>query len=445
MLFTTKKIFAYYSNEDSILLPQELLYVKQPLSQVKEKLSHSFIPTEQLLLASIKNYKQLSIVNLKNAQKSLPKDYTFLAFDMKKEHQLHLVCDGKNVTTPLRNISLRYNKKDWTFTTSPLACSSKTTVDLITDEGVFPLKLKSNTAKKAKLIYKSTKKKDAAFYRYLIHIEESIFIHYVPYSKMFPSMDAKLSKEAQVHSKMLHSLFGIIFSRNKQRILMNHSAYNFLIDYKKVLSRLQIQNQDFKGIQTLIDEIGLQLENDKMQISKYLIIANRSAYQDIEYDATLIFSNTPQVNTLFPNAITIKKNDFHSVQHNISTQITSISYVMAFILLILFIALVHSFITRLYKRYKPLFTTLVFYGFDIKVLTLLLTILTILSISIASLIHSLLLQKINSIFNTYYVDLIQINVQTTYLLFIAICAIIYAYIYESKVQKKLFFDTKGDQ
>ena len=439
----SKEIFIHYSDSNSMLLPKSILVVDDNLSQIHKILKTQNISQDDVTLAKVKNYKNLSIFCNINGEKSFPKDFTLLSFDIPSDKKITIECDNKREEVKILDIALKHHK-DWVFKTEKLSyCKAKEDVLLVTPNAKIKMTLKRNKTY-AKLLYKSDKSMDKLLYPYLIHLEESLFVNYFAYSKFFVSQESKLTKEAQEHAKMLNSLFKIIFAKKRQRILLNHQSYSFLTAYKKIPFSITPLNKEYQKSLTVLDEVGLNITNTKIPFHNNLILSNLSSLPNINYDKSLIFCKKAALSkTLFSHAIEIKRSDFNTVKQSASIKINTTIYLTVFILFILMLALINSFISRNYKLYNATFSILIFHGFHFKIVTLLLTTLLLATLFLAYLISAILLNEVNTIFNLYYVDLIRLNFEYNYIFGFFILSIVVSYIYESKAQKSIIHKAKG--
>lgn len=443
ILFMSKEIFIHYSDSNSMLLPKSILVVDDNLSEIHTILKAQNISQDDVTLAKVKNYKNLSIFCNINGQKSLPKDFTLLSFDIPSDKKIIIECDNKREEVKILDIALKRHK-DWVFKTEKLSyCKAKENVLLVMPNTTLKMVLKRNKTY-AKLLYKSDKSNDKLLYPYLIHLEESLFVNYFAYSKFFVSQDSKLTKEAQEHAKMLNSLFKIIFAKKRQRILLNHESYSFLTEYKKIPFNMTPLNKEYKKSLTALDELALNITNTKRPFYDYLLLTNLSALPNVHYDKSLIFCKKQTIEkTLFSNAIEIRREDFNTVKQSASMKINTTIYTTLFVLFILMLALINSFISRNYKLYKATFSILIFHGFHFKIVTLLLATLLSVTLLLAYFISTILLNEVNSIFNLYYVDLIRLHFEYNYIFGFFILSIVVSYIYESKAQQRIINKAKG--
>jgi len=132
------------------------------------------------------------------------------------------------------------------------------------------MELKSRKAY-GKLIYKADANSDKIFYPFLIDLEEKFFVKYFAYSKFFLLQDSERTKEAQEHAKMLSSLFRLIFAKQRERVIVNHETYSFLTEYKKISFRVKPLHGDYKKSITVLDEMALNIVNDKVAFYDYLL------------------------------------------------------------------------------------------------------------------------------------------------------------------------------
>lgn len=442
VLFLGKEIFIHYSDTKSMLLPQSMLYVEKELGDVYKTLSKNGISKKDVLVARVKNYKDLSIYSNINGGKSLPKHFTLLSFDIETKRILTLECSNIKQEVELKGLGLK-QRKNWVFKTQKLEkCPLKSRVKLTTESGEVELTLQRNS-KWATLIYKSDKRSDKIFYPYLIKLEESFFMNYFAYSKFFVDTKKLLTKETQEHSKMLHSLFRLIFAQTKQKCMLNHEAYSFLTEYKKIpFSILPISDEYTKSM-TVVDELPLNIKNDLVLFYSNLIITNLNSVQNIDYDGTLLFfkEKTPS-KSLFKDAITIEREAFLTVQESRSFEINIIIYTTTFILFILMLALIKSFISRTYKRYYDRFALLIFYGFRVKIVTLLFTFSLMVSVVFSYILTELLFTQVNQIFNLYYVDLMNLDFEYSYITVFFLLSIVFSYFDETKRQENIANKTK---
>jgi len=443
ILFISKEIFIHYSDSNSMLLPKKLIVLEQSLPKVHEILKANNISEKNLLFAQIKNYKELSIYSNINRQKSLPKDFTLLSFDIKKDPKVIIECKGKREEVSILDISLKRHK-DWIFKLEKLShCKAKEKLFLITPNASIEMKLKKNKSY-AKLEYKAHLDTDKLLYPFLINLEESLFVNYFAYSKFFVSKNCTFSKETQEHAKMLNSLFKIIFANARRRALVNHESYTFLTEYKKIPFTIMPLTDDFKNPLTVLDELALNITNDITPFYEQLIIIDKKSLKNVHYDKTLIFCKEGIFNeNIFKNAIKIDRKDFNTVKKSSSAKINITIYVTVFILFILMLALMNSFVTRNYKLYKETFSILIFHGYHFKMVTFLLSFILVVTLLIAYVITFLLLNEVNNIFDLYYVDLIRLNFEYNYILGFFILSIIASYLYELKAQNDIINKAKG--
>ncbi len=443
ILFMSKEIFIHYSDSNSMLLPKSLIVIDADLKSVKKTLAENAISQDSLLIAQSKNYPDLAIYSNINGQKSLPKKFTLLSFDIQNSTELTFECNDKREEVKLLDISLKRHK-NWVFKVNKLSsCQAKSDLYLITKNSKIKMKLKRNSSY-AKIVYKANIETDKLIYPFLINLEEKLFLHYFAYSKYFVSLDSKLSKETQEHAKMLNSLFKIIFAKKRERALLNHEAYTFLTAYKKIPFTITPLNKEFTKSITILDELALNITNDKSSFSKYLIIANLSSFKNIHYDKTVIFCKKDSINpNIFSKAIKINREDFHTVQQSSSLKINTTIFVTLFILFILMLALINSFVSRNYKLYQATFSILIFHGFRFKIVTFILALLLFTTLLLSYLLSTFLLNEVNCIFNLYYVDLIRLNFEYNYIVGFFILSIIASYLYESKAQNNIINKAKG--
>jgi len=439
----SKEIFIHYSDSNSMLLPKSMIVVQDDLSAVYKTLKKNNISKESLLFAQVKNYENLSIFSNINGQKSLPKNFTLLSFDIQADKKITIECNNQREDVKILDIALKRHK-DWVFKVKKLSfCKAKEDVTLITPNSEIKMRLKRNETY-AKLIYKANETTDKLFYPFLIDLEEELFINYFAYSKFFVSQKSKLSKETQEHAKMLNSLFKLTFAKQRQRFLLNHEAYTFLTEYKKIPFSITPLNSDYKRVLTILDELALNITNDRVLFHENLLLANLSSIKDIKYDKTLIFCRDTELDTsIFENATKIYREEFQTVKQSASLKINMTIYMTLYILFILMLALIKSFISRNYKLYKSTFDILVFHGFHFKIATLILTIMLLLSFVLAYIISTLLLHEVNTIFNLYYVDLIRLNFEYVYIVIFFAMGIVASYMYELKALRDIINKAKG--
>lgn len=443
ILFMSKEIFIHYSDSNSMLLPKSIIVVDEDINSVNQILQKNNISKKTLLLGEIKNYEDLAIFSNINGAKSLPKAFTLLSFEIQQNAKILLECKQKQEEVSILDITLKRHK-DWVFKVQRLShCEVKERVTLITKDARIPLVLKKNKSY-AKLIYKANIDTDKIFYPFLISLEEKLFMNYFAYSKYFVSQNSKLSKETQEHAKMLNSLFKIIFAKSRQRALLNHEAYTFLTEYKKIPFSITPLNHDYTKSLIVLDELALNINNDKVPFYENLIVTNLSSLQKIDYDKTLIFCQDTIVNPkLFTNSIKILRDDFDTVKQSASVKINTSIYIILSILFILMLALLNSFISRNYKLYKETFSILIFHGFHFKIATFILSILLLTTLIVSYLISTILLNQVNNIFDLYYVDLIRLNFEYNYILGFFILSIVASYLYETKAQNDIINKAKG--
>jgi hypothetical protein len=439
----SKEIFIHYSDSNSMLLPKSMIVVEDDLNVVYETLKKNNISKESLLFAQVKNYEELSIFSNINGQKSLPKSFTLLSFDIQTDKKITIECNNQREDVKILDIALKRHK-DWVFKAEKLSfCKAKENVTLILENTKIKMSLKRNETY-AKLIYKADTATDRLFYPFLIDLEEELFINYFAYSKFFISQKSKLSKETQEHAKMLNSLFKLIFAKHRQRGLLNHEAYTFLTEYKKIPFSITPLHSDYKRALTVLDELALNITNDKVLFHKNLLLANLSSLKDIKYDKTVIFSKDTKIDeSIFQNATKIYRDEFQTVKQSASLKINMTIYATLYILFILMLALIKSFISRNYKLYKSTFDILVFHGFNFKIATLILTFMLLLSFVLAYIISTLLLHEVNAIFNLYYVDLIRLNFEYIYIVGFFAMGIVASYLYELKALSNIINKAKG--
>lgn len=442
-LFTNKEIFIHYSDSNSMLLPKSIIVVDDTLENVNKTLQKNNISKKNLLLAESKNYKDLSIYININGEKSLPKNFTLLSFEINKKAKLTFECHGERAEVNILDIVLKH-QKDWIFKTQKLShCKRKEEIYLIVQDSKIKMKLKKNKTY-AKLEYTADINSDKLLYPYLINLEESLFLNYFAYSKFFIAKSTTLSKETQEHAKMLNSLFKIIFAKARKRVLLNHESYSFLTEYKKIPFTIKALHSDFHSATTVLDELALNITNEKTLFYKQLLIANSALLKGVTYDKVLIFSKDDTIDEqIFTNAIKIDRSDFDTVKQSSSKKINLTIYITLFILFILMLALINSFITRNYKLYKETFSILIFHGFNFKIVTFILSVILFISFTAAYIITLLLLNEVNNIFDLYYVDLIRLNFEYNYIIMFFALSIISSYLYELKAQTKIINKAKG--
>lgn len=443
ILFMSKEIFIHYSDSNSMLLPKSMIVVDDNLSLVYETLSKNSISKEGLLFGAVKNYEELAVYSNINGQKSLPKSFTLLSFDIQTDKKITIECNNQREDVKILDIALKRHK-DWVFKVKKLSfCKAKEDVTLITQNSEIKMRLKRNETY-AKLIYKADEDTDKLLYPFLIDLEEELFINYFAYSKFFVSQKSKLSKEAQEHAKMLNSLFKLSFAKHRQRVLLNHDAYTFLTEYKKIPFSIMPLHSDYQKNITVLDELALNITNDKVPFHEYLLIANLSTLKDIKYDKTVIFCIDKELDiSLFTNATKIYRDEFQTVKQSASFKINTTIYLILSILFVLMLALIKSFLSRNYKLYKSTFDILIFHGFNFKVATLILTLILSVSFTLAYLISTILLHEVNTIFNLYYVDLIRLNFEYGYIVGFFAMGIFASYLYELKAQNDILNKAKG--
>jgi len=444
VLYIAKEIFIYYSDSDSMLLPKSVLVVDTNLSETYETLKQHNIPLDTVLLARIKNIPDLSVYSHINQQNTLAKDFTLISFDIRADEKIQVSCQGRVQELKLLDISLKHHK-NWIFKTQKLKnCERKSEVTLITKESNIKMQLKRNR-RYGELLYRSTAETDKILYPYLIALQERLFLKYIPYSKYFTDAKHNYTKETKEHSKMLNSLFSIIFAHTKRRIMVNHLAYTHFTDYKKIpFSISATLNADEEKDYTVVDELPIDIRNTKKDFNAHLIVANLSSIADAKYDETVIFCKKPlPLSSIFKRATLIERKDFLSVQKSAAASINQIIYVVTFLLFLLMFALINSFTSRNYALYQNILATLLFYGFRFKITTAVLFVLFSLSVFISYILSYFLLSEVNAIFNLYYVDMVHFEFEYRYLVLFFILSLVAAYAIEQHNQKKLINKATG--
>jgi len=114
VLFMSKTIFTYYSDMDSMLLPDSMVITDDNLSLVYETLKKHGISKEGLLFLVVKNYEDLAIYSNINREKTLPKNFTLLSFDMQTDAKITIECNGEREDVKILDIILK-RQRDWIF------------------------------------------------------------------------------------------------------------------------------------------------------------------------------------------------------------------------------------------------------------------------------------------------------------------------------------------
>jgi hypothetical protein len=229
----------------------------------------------------------------------------------------------------------------------------------------------------------------------------------------------------------------VIFAQKRKRVLLNHEAYSFLTEYKKIFFRITPQTEDL-GSMIVVDQLPLNLANTKVDFGNKLLLMTTTMPNTIEYDKSVIFCKNSQIDPhLFHNPIVIEREDFLSLQNNARSSVERIVFGAFGVLFLLMVALVRSFVTRNYKLYKRSFEILHFYGYDFKIVSLVLGFVMLISGAIATLILEYLIGKINAIFDLYYVDLIFLAIDYTSLVVFFVAGLSIAYLYEARALNKI--------
>jgi len=140
----SKEIFIHYSDSNSMLLPKSMIVVEDDLNVVYETLKKNNIPKESLLFAQVKNYEELSIFSNINGQKSLPKSFTLLSFDIQTDKKITIECNNQREDVKILDIALKRHK-DWVFKTEKLSfCKAIENVTLILENTKIKMSLKRN-------------------------------------------------------------------------------------------------------------------------------------------------------------------------------------------------------------------------------------------------------------------------------------------------------------
>ncbi|SFV58736.1 hypothetical protein MNB_SM-7-1381 [hydrothermal vent metagenome] len=438
LLFIGKEIFISYADTKRMLLPTAMIMTKESLTSVYQKLQEHNVSKESVLVAKVKNYKDLSIINEINKKRSIPKNFTLIAFDIKPDIYLQVMCHQKEERVKVLDIALRRHK-DWIFKFSKLHnCHKKESVKLITSKGNISMKLLRN-GRYAKLLYRDDKKQNHILYPFLIQLEQKLFLPYVAYSKFFQLQNQKLSIEAKEHAKMLNSFFKVIFAKSRKRMLLNSEAYSYLIEYKKIPFNARAVHKDFRDSFVVLDEIPLDLKNEKIHLYDKLMLINLSSLSDIEYDATLLFLRDLSIKpSWFQDSIVVSKQEFRIIKEGISQKVTIAIYIVVFGLIIFMIMILKRFALRNLRRYREIFINFLFYAHEIRAITLIMSMLLLFAFLSALGLISLLIAKIDAIFYIYYIDLIPLDAYyILYMLVIVLFGIGVSYYFESRLLDKL--------
>ena len=434
-LYLSQDVLGYYANTKTTILPYKTV-VLPPDSTPEKSLADAGVDPESYRVVHMKNFENLCFTNSYNTNKTLPKNFTLFCVDTPKNQTLQLQHNKKNITKKLTNIQLKRHK-DWVFTIEPTKELTRgDTLWLLTPTHRYKLKVVFSSSRKTKLLYKGVATAESALYRYLIDLEQKLFLPFVAYSKYVATKDTAISVEAKMYAKMLHALFGVAFAKKRPKVLLNQEGFDFFSSFSKISIFLKPVERSFSKRFIVLDSYPVALKNNSFKVYSKQIVASSAAYKNLHYDKTLVFCTTDEAAQLLGGKH-LEQKEYVAYAKNLYFAITATLVVVTVLLFLLVVMLSESFMARNYNFYKEKFDFLLFYAQSTPILTIILAIIMFVALLLSFGGVVMLLATINEIFYLYYLDAIPCNIAYGYVMLFFGASVGVAYFKERKYQKKI--------